>query len=213
MKLIYNVSDKPKFKDVLVFAFQQLLAIMAATIAVPAIVGNGMTASAALFGAGVGTLVYQLFTRFRSPVFLGSSFAFLGSMFAAFAGGVAMELGFFGLILGAAFAALVYVVIAIIVKAVGVKWISKLMPAVVIGPIVAIIGLSLAGNAVGDMMKGDVMKPVPAYEIKVVDPAAEDCTEEDLANIPEGVVPDASGVYRYVVEEEGAASSRSFAHL
>lgn len=209
MKLIYNVSDKPKFKDVLVFAFQQLLAIMAATIAVPAIVGNGMTASAALFGAGVGTLVYQLFTRFRSPVFLGSSFAFLGSMFAAFAGGVAMELGFFGLILGAAFAALVYVVIAIIVKAVGVKWIGKLMPAVVIGPIVAIIGLSLAGNAVGDMMKGDVMKPVPAYEIKVVDPAAEDCTEEDLANIPEGVVPDASGVYRYVVEEEGAAMAAS----
>ncbi|MBR6007422.1 MAG: uracil-xanthine permease, partial [Clostridia bacterium] len=157
MKLIYNVSDKPKFKSVIVFAFQQLLAIMAATIAVPAIVGNGMTASAALFGAGVGTIVYQLFTKFRSPVFLGSSFAFLGSMFAAFAGAASMEMGFLGLIIGAAFAALVYVVIAIIVKAVGVEWISKLMPAVVIGPIVAIIGLSLAGNAVGDMMKGDVL--------------------------------------------------------
>ena len=72
MKLIYNVKDKPSFPQVIVFAIQQLLAIMAATIAVPAIVGNGMTASAALFGAGVGTLVYQLFTKFRSPVFLGS---------------------------------------------------------------------------------------------------------------------------------------------
>jgi len=157
MNLIYNVKDKPKFGQLIVFAFQQLLAIMAATIAVPAIVGNGMTASAALFGAGVGTIVYQLFTKFRSPVFLGSSFAFLGSMFAAFAGAASMQMGYLGLIIGAAFAALVYIVIAIIVKAVGVKWISKLMPAVVIGPTVAIIGLSLAGNAVGDMMKGDVM--------------------------------------------------------
>ncbi|MBQ7060436.1 MAG: uracil-xanthine permease, partial [Clostridia bacterium] len=157
MNLIYNVKDKPKFSQTLVFAFQQLLAIMAATIAVPAIVGHGMSASAALVGAGVGTLVYQLFTKFRSPVFLGSSFAFLGSMFAAFSGALTVEgLGFLGLILGAAFAGLVYVVIAIIVKFVGVKWIGKLMPAVVIGPTVAIIGLSLAGNAVGDMMTGDV---------------------------------------------------------
>ena len=155
MNLIYNVKDKPRFGQTLVFAFQQLLAIMAATIAVPAIVGNGMTASAALIGAGVGTIVYQLFTKFRSPVFLGSSFAFLGSMFAAFAGAASMEMGYLGLILGALFAGLVYVVIAIIVKFVGVKWIGKLMPAVVIGPTVAIIGLSLAGNAVGDMMKGD----------------------------------------------------------
>ncbi len=155
MNLIYNVKDRPKFGQLIVFAFQQLLAIMAATIAVPAIVGHGMTASAALFGAGVGTIVYQLFTKFRSPVFLGSSFAFLGAMAAAFAGGVSMSLGFFGLILGACFAGLVYVVIAIIVKFAGVKWIGKLMPAVVIGPTVAIIGLSLAGNAVGDMMKGD----------------------------------------------------------
>ena len=112
MKLIYNVNDKPKFGQMLVFAFQQLLAIMAATIAVPAIVGNGMTASAALFGAGVGTLVYQLLTKFKSPVFLGSSFAFIGSMTAAFAGAVSMAAGYMGLILGAIFAGLVYVVIA-----------------------------------------------------------------------------------------------------
>ena len=161
MKLIYNVEDKPQVSERIVFAFQQLLAIMAATIAVPAIVGHGMTASAALFGAGVGTLVYQLFTKFRSPVFLGSSFAFLDAMAvafsgAAFAGAMADKLGFAGLLLGAIFAGLVYVVFALAVKKSGVKWISKLMPPVIVGPTVAIIGLSLAGNAVGDMLKGDV---------------------------------------------------------
>ena len=150
-KLVFGIHDKPKFGQLLVFAFQQLLAIMAATIAVPAIVGNGMTASAALFGAGVGTHVYQLFTKFRSPVFLGSSFAFIGSMVAAFAGAVSASLGYLGIILGAVFAGLVYVVIAIVVKFVGVNWINKLMPAAVIGPTVAIIGLSLAGAAIKDV--------------------------------------------------------------
>ena len=157
MKLAYNVSDKPKFGQLLIFAFQQLLAILAATIAVPAIVGNGMSQSAALFGAGVGTLVYLLFTKFKSPVFLGSSFAFLGSMFAAFAGAASAEAGYAGIIIGAVFAGLVYVLIAIIVKIAGVKWLNKLMPAVVIGPTVAIIGLSLAGNAIGDLSVGKVL--------------------------------------------------------
>ncbi len=150
MKLVYNVNDKPKFGQLIVFAIQQLLAIMAATIAVPAIVGNGMTASAALFGAGAGTIIYQLFTKFKSPVFLGSSFAFIGSMLAAFSGALSAAMGFLGIIIGAAFAGLVYVVIAIIVKFVGVGWINKLMPPVVIGPTVAIIGLSLASAAVKD---------------------------------------------------------------
>ena len=149
--LVYGIKDKPQFSKLIVFAIQQLLAIMAATIAVPAIVGNGMSASAALFGAGVGTLVYQLFTKFRSPVFLGSSFAFIGSMVAAFAGAVSLSLGYLGLIIGAVCAGLVYVVIAIVVKFVGVGWINKLMPATVIGPTVAIIGLSLAGAAVKDV--------------------------------------------------------------
>ena len=158
MELTYKVKDKPKFGAMLVFALQQLLAILAATIAVPTIVGNGMDTAAALFGAGVGTLVYLLFTGFRSPVFLGSSFAFIGSMCAAFAGaGSVVALGYLGLVIGAIFAGLVYVVIALIVKLAGVKWISKLMPAVVIGPTVSIIGLSLAGNAVGDAFKGKVL--------------------------------------------------------
>ena len=158
MKLTYGIHDKPKFGQLIIFAFQQLLAILAATIAVPTIVGNGMQQSAALFGAGVGTIVYLLFTKFRSSVFLGSSFAFIGSMLAAFAGAVSsVELGYLGLLIGALFAGLVYVVIAIIVKLAGVKWINKLMPAVVIGPTVSIIGLSLAGNAVSDLSLGKVL--------------------------------------------------------
>ena len=156
MKLIYNVNDKPKFGQLIIFAIQQLLAIMAATLVVPVIVGHGMSSAAALFGAGVGTIVYQLFTKFKSPVFLGSSFAFIGSMVAAFAGATTAEvvnqgLGFLGLIIGALGAGLVYVIIALVVKFAGVKWISKLMPTVVIGPTVALIGLSLSSAAINDV--------------------------------------------------------------
>ena len=155
MNLIFDVNDKPKFGQLIVLAIQELLAIMAATLVVPIIIngitGSEMSPAAALFGAGVGTLVYVFFTQKKSPVFLGSSFAFLGSMPVAFAGAATMALGYLGLILGAIFAGLVYVVIALIVKFVGVGWINKLMPAVVIGPTVSIIGLSLAGNAVGDL--------------------------------------------------------------
>ena len=151
MKLIYKVEDKPQFHQLVIFAFQQLLAIMAATIAVPLIIKNGMNTAAALFGAGVGTIVYVAFTRKKSPVFLGSSFAFIGSMSAAFAGATTVAAGYVGLIIGAAFAGLVYVVIALFIERIGVDWVNRIMPPVVIGPTVAIIGLSLAANAVGDL--------------------------------------------------------------
>ena len=160
MKMIYQVSDRPGLSKTIVFAIQQILAIMAATIVVPSIInGNAslvgeaaMSQSAALLGAGVGTIVYLLLTKFKSPVFLGSSFAFIGSMTAAFAGAVGnYTLGYLGLVIGAIFAGLVYVIIAIVVKFAGVKWIAKLMPPVVIGPTVALIGLSLAGAAIKDV--------------------------------------------------------------
>lgn len=163
MKMVFNVKDKPKFGQLIVLAIQQLLAIMAATLVVPVIINgnaglegvNAMSTAAALFGAGVGTLVYVLFTKAKSPVFLGSSFAFIGSMTAAFAGAVSVAVGYLGLIIGAVFAGLVYVIIALIVKMVGVGWIDRLMPAVVIGPTVAIIGLSLASSAIGDLQKSN----------------------------------------------------------
>ena len=176
VNLIYNVKDKPGLWKTLVFAFQQVLAILAATIVVPVIInssdagvaaGAQMSQSAALIGAGIGTLVYLCFTKFKSPVFLGSSFAFIGSMCAAFGGAGAYAcLGYLGLIIGAAFAGLVYVIIALVVKYAGVAWIDKIMPPAVIGPIVAVIGLSLAGNAVGDLFKGSVTELLAVPTIK-----------------------------------------------
>ncbi len=161
MKLTFGINDKPKFPQLIVFAIQQLLAIMAATLVVPVIIegatGLPLSPAAALFGAGCGTLVYILFTKAKSPVFLGSSFAFINSMIAAVAGAATAGLGYLGLVLGAVMAGLVYVVIAVIVKFAGVNWLNKLMPTVVIGPTVAIIGLSLAGNAVGDAQLGEVV--------------------------------------------------------
>ena len=147
--LVYDVHDKPKTGKLLLFALQQLLAILAATIAVPTIIGLPTQIPAAIFGAGVGTLIYQLFTRFKSPVFLGSSFAFLSSL------GVALAYGYCGIVLGSIIAGLVYVVIAVIIHFVGTNWITKLMPPVIIGPTVTLIGLSLAGAAMGDIVKAN----------------------------------------------------------
>lgn len=159
MKLLYNVEDRPKFGKTIVFAFQQILAILAATIAVPSIVGHGLDMAAAICGAGVGTIVYLLFTRSKSPVFLGSSFAFISSLL------VAVAYGYCGIILGSIFAGLVYIVIAIIVKFAGTGWISKLMPPVVIGPTVALIGLSLAGSAMGDFVKASGASTYGSYNL------------------------------------------------
>lgn len=151
MKLVYGIKDRPSFGKNLVFAFQQMIAIMAATLLVPMIVsGTGLKCdpAAALFGAGAGTIVYLLFTRFKSPVFLGSSFTFLGALSAA----ATQNYGYWGLIIGVTFAGLVYVVLALIIKLVGSGWIKKLLPHVIIGPILAIIGLSLSGTAGNWMM-------------------------------------------------------------
>ncbi len=145
-KLVYDVHDRPTFGKMLVFALQQVLAIMAATILVPSIIGLPMQIPAALLGAGIGTIVYLLFTRFKSPVFLGSSFAFLGSL------GTAVAYGYLGIIVGSIFAGLVYVIIALVIHFAGTNWISKLMPPVIIGPTVALIGLGLAGTAMSNMV-------------------------------------------------------------
>ena len=146
MELVYNIKDRPPFKQNIVFALQQIIAIMAATLLVPILVsaaGLYCDPAAALFGAGAGTVIYLLFTKFRSPVFLGSSFTFLGALCAV----AAQNYGYWGLIIGVVFAALVYVIIGVVIKFVGSKWIHKLLPPVIIGPILAIIGLSLAGTA------------------------------------------------------------------
>lgn len=160
-QLVYDVNDKPAFGKNLVFAFQQVLAIMAATIAVPTIIGLPTQIPAAILGAGLGTIVYLLFTKFKSPVIISSSFAFLSSL------STALCFGYCGIILGGILAGLVYVVLALIIKFAGSKWVSKLMPPVIIGPTVALIGLSLAGSAMGDIVKASGLKEVAGEWVAV----------------------------------------------
>ena len=147
--MIYDVEDKPPMKENIVFVLQEFLAIIAATILVPVLVdpdGVYLNQAAALIGAGAGTIVYILFTKFKSPVFLGSSFAFIAPLITA------LSCGYFGIIFGALIAALVYVGLALVIKAVGTGWMDKYLPAVVIGPTVALIGFSLAGSAMNNVM-------------------------------------------------------------
>ncbi|MFI3165129.1 MAG: solute carrier family 23 protein [Bacillota bacterium] len=151
MQLIYNVKDKPSLGKIITFAFQQMIAIMAATLLVPIVVsmtGLTMDPAAALFGAGIGTVVYILITKGESPVFLGSSFTFLGALSAA----ATQNYGYWGLIIGVCFAGLVYVIIALIIKLIGSGWVNKLLPPVIIGPILTLIGLSLSSTATSWMM-------------------------------------------------------------
>ena len=132
-KLIFEVDGKPSFGKLLVFAFQQVLAVLAATIAVPTIIGLPVQIPAAILGAGLGTLVYLVFTKFKSPVVISSSFAFLGAL------ANAVAFGYMGILLGGLFAGLVYVIIAIVIKFAGTRWVEKLMPPVIIGPTVALL--------------------------------------------------------------------------
>ncbi len=168
MKLEYDINDKPKLKQNIVFAIQQILAIITATILVPFLVNlNGaknleMDIAAAIFGAGAGTLVYILFTKRLSPVFLGSSFAFISSMCSA------TVFGYFGLFVGVIFAGLVYVVIAIAIHFAGSQWINKLMPPVIIGPTVALIGLGLAGSAISNLTEATASANDKAYNLVAI---------------------------------------------
>jgi len=144
--LIFEIDGKPSIGKLLIFAFQQVLAVLAATILVPTIIGLPVQIPAAILGAGLGTLTYLLFTKFKSPVVISSSFAFLGAL------SNAVVFGYMGIILGGLFAGLVYVAIALVVKFAGTEWVNKLMPPVIIGPTVALIGLSLAVNATNDIV-------------------------------------------------------------
>ena len=154
MELLYKVKDRPSPLKTVLFAVQQVLAIIAGTITLPLIVGNGMSQSAALFGAAVGTLIYLICTKFKSPVFLGSSFTFLGSMSAAFAGAATASIGYIGVIIGAILAGIVYLALSIVVKFTGTNWVEKVMPPVIVGPTVVIIALTLAPNAVANLSLG-----------------------------------------------------------
>lgn len=149
-KMIYNVEDKPKLSVSLAGGFQHLLSIIAATILVPILVGLPNQISAALLGCGLGSLTYILITKRKSPVIISSNFAFIGAIAMAYQG-----YGFLGILLGGLFTGLVYVFLSIFIKFIGTKWIDKWFPPIVVGPVVALIGLVLAGSAVSDLISAN----------------------------------------------------------
>ena len=148
-KMKYDIHQKPPFWQNLAFSMQQVLAIIAGTILVPLLAdpsGTYLTQSSALIGAGVGTIVYLSLTRFKSPVFLGSSFAYIAPLITA------VTFGYLGILVGSIFAGLTYVLLSIIVHFSGTNWINKLMPPIIIGPVVALIGFDLASSAISNVM-------------------------------------------------------------
>lgn len=147
-KLLYDTHERPPFIQMLVLALQHVFAMFGATILVPILVNEAAGAevipiSTALLASGIGTLLYMICTKGKSPVFLGSSFAFITPIVLAYTKG-----GISGFATGIITVGLVYIVIAFVIKMVGKDWIDKLLPPVVIGPMIMIIGLSLAPNAI-----------------------------------------------------------------
>lgn len=147
--MIYGVEDKPKFKVLFICALQQLLAIIAGTITVPMLIGLPNMMPAAILGCGLATMTYLLITKRKSPVILSSNFAFIGALITA------KSYGFLGIMLGGIFTGSVYIVLSIIVKIIGTKWIDKVFPPIIIGPVVSLIGLTLAGSAMTDLIKAN----------------------------------------------------------
>lgn len=154
-KLVLDVNESPnKIKDWFLFSIQHVLAMLVACITVPLI--TGLPIGPTLIAAGVGTLIYIFTTKKKSPVFLSSSFAYLVPMSTALTFGVvtAGTRNYAAVILGMIMVGVVYVVIALIIKKIGTKWLDKLLPPVVIGPIIMVIGLSLSGSAINNVMGG-----------------------------------------------------------
>lgn len=148
--MIYNVNDKPKLAHSIGGAFQHLLSIVGATILVPILIGLPDQISAALLGCGLGSLTYILITKRKSPVIISSNFAFIGALAMAH-----LNYGYLGILLGGLFTGLVYVILSIIIKFVGTKWIQKWFPPIIIGPVVALIGLTLAVDAINDLVSAN----------------------------------------------------------
>ena len=143
LNLVLDVNEKPEAKRWLLLSFQHVFAMFGATILVPIILG--MPVSVALFASGLGTLIYIFFTKAKVPMYLGSSFAYISALaIAKEAMGGDLSAGQTGLIL----VGIVYVLVALVIKLIGKEWLNKLLPPIVIGPMIIIIGLGLASVAI-----------------------------------------------------------------
>ena len=150
-RMTYDVNEQPPIGKWIVLAIQHVFAMFGATILVPILVNSAageavLTIPVALVASGIGTLIYILCTKGKSPVYLGSSFAFIAPLAAAYLKG-----GISGAMTGVMAVGLVYVLVAIIIKFIGKTWLEKLLPPVVIGPMIMIIGLGLAPSAISQM--------------------------------------------------------------
>ena len=147
-KLVLDVHEKPKAMQWVMLSLQHVLAMFGATVLVPIL--TGLPISCALIGSGIGTLFYLFVTKGKSPVYLGSSFAYIAPISSALALGVATgDNPNYGAVMGGLMmVGAVYTVIALIIKFIGTNWINKLLPPVVVGSVIMVIGLSLAGSAV-----------------------------------------------------------------
>ena len=149
-KMIVDVEDTPRPSQLFSSILQQLLANIAATITVPLLIGLDNHIASAILGCGIGTLVYLLVTKRKSPVLLSSNFAFIAALIMAY-----NDSGYLGIVLGGLFTGIVYIILSLIVRKIGTKWIDKAFPPVIIGPVVALIGLSLSPSAIQDLIKVD----------------------------------------------------------
>jgi uracil permease len=150
-KMTYDVDEQPPLGKWIILAIQHVFAMFGATILVPILVNSAagetvLTIPVALVASGIGTLIYLFCTKGKSPVYLGSSFAFIAPIAAAYLKG-----GIGGAMTGIMVVGLIYIVVAIIIKFVGKEWLEKLLPPVVIGPMIMVIGLGLAPNAISQM--------------------------------------------------------------
>ena len=150
-KMTYDIDECPPLGKWIILAFQHVFAMFGATILVPILVNAAagetvLTIPVALVTSGIGTLIYILCTKGKSPVYLGSSFAFIAPIAAAYAKG-----GISGAMTGVMAVGLIYVIVAIIIRLAGKAWLDKLLPPVIIGPMIMIIGLGLAPSAIGQV--------------------------------------------------------------
>ena len=152
--LVLDVDEVPAKKSQwALLSIQHILAMFVACITVPLIVGTSIPAT--IISAGVGTLIYILLTQKKSPVVLSSSFAYINSMLVAFAldanpadGNVG---NYLALAIGMILVGLIYVVVAFVIKKAGTAWLFKLLPTIVVGPVIMVIGLGLAGSAINNL--------------------------------------------------------------
>lgn len=164
-KMLLDVNEKPPILKWILLSLQHVFAMFGATILVPILVNTAsgsevLSIPVALISSGIGTLIYIICTRGKSPVYLGSSFAFISPMIVGFA-----KSGKSSVFTAIMAVGLVYVLVALIIKLIGKRWINKLLPPIVVGPMIMIIGLSLAPTAVEEI--GLNMETVPWKNIVV----------------------------------------------